>query len=695
MAEPAPPPTTKATLGLTGLTSNAMALIAPGAFLWLTFCQQSAYGSPSAGSAMWIGIVFATLLCLATAVAYAELSKLYPGAGSSYFFAEQAFLSKTKAFKFARLAKFMVGWASHLYYWVYPGLMVGVTAIIGGYMAGQIWPSTFSAAQGSLLFMIGFCIVFSLMVAYIAFRGVGGTTGVNAAINVIQITALIIFAAMAITHRVHVKEGDVAWTLDSTGTPTQFVQDTMPDPAAAPAATAPAAAPASAPAALAAATSAPAVAATEVAAAATAPAPAAAVATVPKVDKDGNPVWVYYAATVDAKGVASPINDKDGNPVVVPTDATGKLAALPVGAAKAVEAPFHISYKGGITKDDKTGVETFSFHESAASVVAPHSFNYIFIQACIAILILVGFESVTAMGEEAKNAKRDIPKAVILSLLIQGGFCYLLEYFAAQYFQSTAYTNVQAAGSSAPIGDMMQLVGAWAFGTAKAGWWFMMVQATTVFLALIGTTLSCLSTGARVTYAMGRDKEVPEHFGMLHGTKLTPHRAIWVLAIISIVVGIASVLFYLCGPAATASLDTNLTDAMKAGIWYKFGVFSNATAGGIPNSLLIVTLVSNFGTFLLYMMTCIVAIVAFREHHMFNGIKHMLIPVFGLLANLACMLFYIVGPFTVPGMSKKEPFIALGICAAWGIYGAIYFLRSSKKSGKEILLSKPVGAQPA
>src|SRR5471030_1935850 len=111
-------PTAKKTLGLTGLTSNAMALIAPGAFLWLTFAEQSQFGGPSAGSAMWIGIVFALLLCLATAVAYAELSKLYPGAGSSYFFAEQAFLSKTGAKKFARVAKFTVGWASHLYYWV-------------------------------------------------------------------------------------------------------------------------------------------------------------------------------------------------------------------------------------------------------------------------------------------------------------------------------------------------------------------------------------------------------------------------------------------------------------------------------------------------------------------------------------------------------------------------------------------------
>ena len=127
----APSPTTKPTLGLTGLTINAMALIAPGAFLWLTFQEQSLYGAPMAGCAMWFGLLAALALCFATAVSYSELSKLYPGAGSSYFYAEQAFLSKTQAYRFARVVKFFTGWASHLYYWVYPGLMVGVTALLG------------------------------------------------------------------------------------------------------------------------------------------------------------------------------------------------------------------------------------------------------------------------------------------------------------------------------------------------------------------------------------------------------------------------------------------------------------------------------------------------------------------------------------------------------------------------------------
>ena len=75
----------------------------------------------------------------------------------------------------------------------------------------------------------------------------------------------------------------------------------------------------------------------------------------------------------------------------------------------------------------------------------------------------------------------------------------------------------------------------------------MLLEALTVFLALIGTTLSCMNTGARVTYAMGRDEEVPTHFGMLHGKNLTPHRAIWFLVVLSIIIGILTTVIYLGG----------------------------------------------------------------------------------------------------------------------------------------------------
>ncbi len=687
----------KPTLGLTGLTFNAMALIAPGAFLWLTYQVQALYGAPMAGAAMWFGFFLALLLCLATAVSYAELSKLYPGAGSSYFYAEQAFLSKEKTFKYARVVKFFTGWASHLYYWVYPGLMVGVTALLGGYLANQFWPDTFSGNYNSPLLMILICVVFSLFVSWIAQRGVTGSTGVNIAMNVVQIIALMVFSVMALSYRMSHTEGASAIHL-SNGTAINYQVDQV-----------------------------------NVTDDKGAPVPdtwadgSAKYQTDDKgkplaklddkgaaiIDKDGKPVFVAaikqqdravadddlnkdknkdadLLATLTAMGLAS------GDPYpVFQKDKDGKWAKDKDGHF--VATPFTISYTekdGGIsgTEGSATDPQTFNYHSTAASVVAPHNLSWLFVQACIAILCLVGFESVSSMAEEAKNPKQDVARAILLSLVIQGAVCYLIEYFCANYFLNNGYTLVNAGASGAPIGDMMKIVGTWAFGSAKAGTAFMLVEAFTVFLALVGTTLACLNTGARVTYAMGRDEEMGAHFGMLHEKTLTPHRAIWTLVFISIVVGIASVVLYMGEQStAPAALD-------KHNFWYSFGIFAPETYATLPNTLVMITLISNFGTFLLYMTTCVVAIVAFKEHHTFSGFKHFVVPIFGVVANFVCMLFYLIGPLKiggsslVAGMSWKEPYLALGVVAIWGVWGGIYLAKRSKESGKTILMSKSIPA---
>ena len=130
------------------------------------------------------------------------------------------------------LSKFIIGWASHLYYWVYPGVMVGVTAILAGYLASIFWPDTFNQAVNSPTLMIGFCIVFSFGVSYIAYSGINGSTGVNIAINVIQISALIVFSVIAIGYRVsHNKDGDPGLYFASSGkaVPYQVFQDNVQD----------------------------------------------------------------------------------------------------------------------------------------------------------------------------------------------------------------------------------------------------------------------------------------------------------------------------------------------------------------------------------------------------------------------------------------------------------------------------------
>src|SRR5438105_3143107 len=330
-----PAPEMQATLGLTGLTMNAMALIAPGAFLWLTFFIQATTGSTS--PAMWMGIVVALLLCLATAVCYAEMAKLYPGTGSSYYFAEQSFLNHHAAWRFARLSKFIVGWASHLYYWIYPGVMVGVMGILCGYLVGTLWPNFMSASNPGPAFMVAVAVVFSFVVAYIAYRGVNGSTSINIAINVIQISALLVFSVMALGYRMNHPPGSVAYQFDATSGDAYTYEF-----------------------------------ATE------------------KQQVNGQPADVVLR---EASGVPKPKLDATGKPV-----------------------PFQIAYP---EKDEKGN---FLSHPSAASVVGVHNFGWMFVQATVAILILVGFESVTSMGGEAKNPRRDVPIAVVTSLLVQGAF---------------------------------------------------------------------------------------------------------------------------------------------------------------------------------------------------------------------------------------------------------------------------------
>ncbi|MGA7859507.1 MAG: APC family permease, partial [Terracidiphilus sp.] len=544
-------PQMQATLGLTGLTSNAMALIAPGAFLWLTFLIQATTGTagqPSTAPAMWAGIFAALLLCLATAVAYAEISKLYPGTGSSYYYAEQALLSKDKAFKYARVAKFIVGWGSHLYYWVYPGVMVATTGIFVGYVVGFLYPSFISGANPGPVFMGLVAVVFSFFVAWIASKGAGASTAVNIAINVVQISALVVFSLLALGYRVNHPSGSPGFQYD-----TQTLQ-----------------------------------------------------------------TYTYQFATA-----------KDGSTI---RDASGTPLPLLDSAGKPV--PFVITYPN---KDTSGNMLT---HTSALSVVAPHNLNWMFIQATVAILILVGFESVTSMGGEAKNPTKHIPIAVISSLLIQGLVCYLIEYFAANYFLNSGYTMQTAVTSAAPVGDMMIIVGDALLGQGH-GKYFMLGEAITVFLALIGTTLACMNTGARVTYAMGKDDEAPEHFGILHAKSLSPRRAIWTLAVISAVVGIIAVT--LVFGDASAPSDATIA-ALPHGIFSNFGYPSHDTLASLPNSLLAVTLTSNFGTFILYALSCFLCIVAYHKRPDYNVFLHLLIPGFGLIANIVLMAYYIISP---------------------------------------------------
>ncbi len=506
-----PSPVTR-TLGLTGVTVNAMALIAPGAFLWITYQLQAAATAPdgsSVASDIWAGIAFALVLAFLTALSYAELAHLYPeaGFGSCYYFAERAFLDKEERehHRWARLAKIVTGWAAHLFYWVYPGVMVAMMATLIGYMYTQFTGGTLSNTMLTII-----AVLFAVVTGYIAFRGISGSTVTAFLINVIQLMTLIGFSAAAIAYRMMNPQGATQWAF-SNG-------------------------------------------------------------------------W---------------------------------------------------------------------------DVIRPHSIEGVLIQSTLAILILVGFESCTAFAAEAKNPKRDIPRAVIISLAIQGLFAYLFEYFAASYMvneklvgtvtnngTTSTVTGMAAAGaSSAPMGDMSILIGNSVLG--GIGFGLMISIAVTVALAILGTTLSCLNTAVRVTYAMAQDEEMPEILNLLHGRFATPHRAVWVLVVVSSL--IAAV-----------------------------GVRSVVGLTGIA-------LASNLGTFVLYGLTCLWTVIAFSHRREFSFLKHGAVPVLGLIANLAMLVaivyLYIIGNSD----AQSEAYICFAIAGAWALVSAVYVIVKSRRTGRSII----------
>jgi amino acid transporter len=503
------------TLGLTGAAMNAMALIAPGAFLWITYQLQAAATTPSGASAapdMWAGILVALILAFLTAFSYAELARIYPEAGfaSCAYFAEKAFLDSRKEKRagptsLARLSKLITGWAAHLFYWVYPGVMVAMMATLIGYIYNAFTGQTLSVPT---LTVIG--VIFAFAVGFVAYKGVQGSTMTNIWINIIQWVALVIFSGLAIWYRI-------------------------------------------------------------------------------------------------------------ANP----------------------EHATNFSFTG------------------AFDIVKFHDIKAVLVQSTIAILILVGFESATAMSAETKEPEKNIPKAIIIALFVQGVLAYLFEYLAANLMVSekltgtvtTAATATTAAvtttvtgmsamvASGAPIGDMSRLIGDHLLG--GIGFGLMITMSITVAIAVIGTTLSCMNTAVRVTNGMAADRELPDFLSFLHSKNKTPHTTIWVLVVISCVIA-------------------------------AIGVQSVVGLTGI-------TLASNFGTFVLYGLVCVWTIVAFKDRKDFNLLKHGIVPVLGLCMNVLMLGGIIYLNLTGTADNKAEAKICFYIAGGFALIAFLYVMVTTVK----------------
>ena len=142
----------------------------------------------------------------------------------------------------------------------------------------------------------------------------------------------------------------------------------------------------------------------------------------------------------------------------------------------------------------------------------------------------------------------------------------------------------------------------------REGWArpFTLVQAFTVFLALIGTTLACLNTGARVTYAMGRDEEMPARTSACSTTRPSRRTSRSGPSASSRSSSASSTVYSSIGDTTPAPIGSDVHLAKHNHLVYASASSSRRRpTPSFPNTIVIIGLINNFGTFLLYMMTCV------------------------------------------------------------------------------------------
>ena len=95
------------------------------------------------------------------------------------------------------------------------GVMVATTGIFVGYVVGFLYPNFLSGSNPGPVFMALVAIVFSFFVAWIAQKGAGASTAVNLAINVVQISALLVFSVLALGYRANHPSGSAGFQYDA------------------------------------------------------------------------------------------------------------------------------------------------------------------------------------------------------------------------------------------------------------------------------------------------------------------------------------------------------------------------------------------------------------------------------------------------------------------------------------------------
>lgn len=145
-----------------------------------------------------------------------------------------------------------------------------------------------------------------------------------------------------------------------------------------------------------------------------------------------------------------------------------------------------------------------------------------------------GYEIIAQCGEEVKNPKRNIPRSIFLSLVIVVPIYILVAFVALG-----AVVPPEGQPSWMYLGQKGELA------MIEAAEHFMLGKVGRIVFLIGGlfSTMSALNatiySSSRVSFAMGRDHNLPGVFGLIHKKKRTPHMAIFFSGALIILMAVA------------------------------------------------------------------------------------------------------------------------------------------------------------
>jgi amino acid transporter len=250
----------------------------------------------------------------------------------------------------------------------------------------------------------------------------------------------------------------------------------------------------------------------------------------------------------------------------------------------------------------------------------------------LAIYLFIGWENSAALAEETGNPRRNVPRAVFLSIALMVASYVLLSYATVSSF---GYSAAKVGAAPIPFLTMAHNVAAF---LAVCGYFAGMTST-------LGVLISAANSQSRLIFNAGREGLLPAWLGKVHPTKRTPMNAIYAfVAIAGLIIGVWALGHVIGG--TTGHMDP-----------VNFFVESS-TMGTIL--ILVVYFLSNLALPFYYRK--------FRPQE-FNVVKHLILPVLGLIA-IAVPVYYLAKP----GQAAPYdwfPYAALGIVIIAVIYAFI------------------------